>query len=403
MTGDPPAAPAQRTDAASPLADLVAHLARFAGELRRSGVAVALTDEIDAAHSLALVDIGDHQEVRLALRCSMKVPRRHWPAFDRLFFEMWRTGTGAPPRSARRDQAREAPKPPPARSGRGSSLDDLRRRLVQADAAEPRRDDGNADPGHPGWSPRAALRRKSFEQCTEDNLAEMKPLFERLVRRIATRRSRRKVPSPRGRLVDVRRSFRHSLARGGELVVLARRNRAVEKPHIVVLCDTSGSMDPYTRFFLAFVLTLKRVVPEMEVFAFNTRLTRLTPWIAARDPSTTLASLARNVGDWSGGTRIGECLAAFATQYLRSAVSGDTSVLIFSDGLDRGDTAQLEEALGAVRRRARRVVWLNPLMGYHGYRPEARGMKAALPHLDALVPAHDMASLEALLAIVERR
>lgn len=399
MTADPPPAPERRPAVASPPANLVAHLVRFAGELRRSGVAVALNDEIDAAHALSLVEVGDHREVRLALRCSMKVPHRHWPTFDRLFFEMWRTGAGAPPRSARRS---ETPEPPQARSGRGSSLDDLRRRLVRADAA-PRQEDGDPDPGRPGWSPRAALRRKSFERCSEDDLAEMERIFEQLVRRIATRRSRRNVPCPRGRLVDVRRSFRHSLARGGELVVLARRNRAVERPHLVVLCDTSGSMDPYTRFFLAFVLALKRVVPEMEVFAFNTRLTRLTPWIAAGDLGVTLDRLARKVGDWSGGTRIGECVAAFVAQYLRTTVSNDTSVLIFSDGLDRGDTDQLEVALKAVRRRARRVVWLNPLMGYSGYHPEARGMKAAMPHLDALVPAHDLASLEALLAIVERR
>ena len=400
MMGDPSAAPEERRqDDALPPADLVAHLTRFAGELRRSGVAVALTDEIDAARSLSLVEIGDHREVRLALRCSMKVPHRHWPTFDRLFFEMWRTGIGPPPpRSARA----EAPKPPQARPDRGSALDDLRRKLVQADAT-PRREDVDPDPGRPGWSPRASLRRKSFERCSEDDLAEMERLFEQLVRRIATRRSRKKVPSPRGRLVDVRRSLRRSLAWGGELVVLARRDRAVEKPHIVVLCDTSGSMDPYTRFFLAFVLALKRVVPETEVFAFNTQLTRLTPWIAAGDLGVTLDRLARKVGDWSGGTRIGECLASFVAQYLRTSVSNDTSVLIFSDGLDRGDTGRLEVALKAVRRRARRVVWLNPLMGYSGYSPEARGMKAALPYLDALAPAHDLASMEALLAIVERR
>ena len=394
MTGDAPA-----TSDPPAASDLVAHLARFGGELRRSGVAVDLKDEIDAAHSLALVDIGDHREVRLALRCSMRVPHRHWPLFDQLFFEMWRMGSGQPRVVPRRAQAPKPPQPPHRRS---NPIDALRRKLGHTEA-EPREETNDLDAGRSGWSPHVLLRRKSFERCTDEDLAELERLFEKLVRRIATRRSRRRVPHPWGGEVDVRRSFRHSIARGGELVVLARRERAVEKPHVVVLCDTSGSMDPYTRFFLAFVLALKRVVPATEVFAFDTRLTRLTPWIAPGGVDATLARFARRAGDWSDGTRIGECLACFAAQYLRSTVSSDTSVLIFSDGLDRGDTAQLETALQVVRRRARRVVWLNPLMGYSGYRPEARGMRAALPHVDALIPAHDLASMEALLAIVEHR
>jgi len=170
----------------------------------------------------------------------------------------------------------------------------------------------------------------------------------------------------------------------------------------VVLCDTSGSMDPYTRFLLTFVLSLGHVAPRTEVFAFNTSLTRLTPWITAGNVAATLRRFARNVDDWSGGTRIGECLREFADDYLRPVVAGDTSVLIFSDGLDRGDTDALEEALLMIRRRARRVIWLNPLMGDPRYRPEARGMKAALPHIDDLVPAHNLESLEALLPMLQR-
>ena len=117
--------------------------------------------------------------------------------------------------------------------------------------------------------------------------------------------------------------------------------------------------------------------------------------------AATLRRFARNVEDWSGGTRIGECLREFADDYLRQVVAGDTSVLIFSDGLDRGATGVLEEALLAIRRRARRVIWLNPLMGDPRYRPEARGMSAALPHIDNLVPAHNLESLEALLPMLE--
>ena len=257
-----------------------------------------------------------------------------------------------------------------------------------------------ADGGRPGYSPRAVLRKKSFEVCTEEELAEMEQLLSQVVRKIATRRSRRLVPSRRGRVIDIRRSFRRSLAQGGELVDLARRDRAVERPHLVVLCDTSGSMDPYARFLLTFILSLETVGRGSEVFAFNTSLTRLTPWITAGNVAATLRRFARNVEDWSGGTRIGECLRAFADDHLRQVVAADSTILIFSDGLDRGDTGTLEEAVLEIRRRARRIIWLNPLMGDPRYRPEARGMKAALPHVDHLVPAHNLESLEALVGLL---
>ena len=377
--------------------DLVAHLARFAGELRGAGVPVTPGDEIDAAAALGHVDIGDRDEVRLGLRASLKIERRAWDIFDAIFERSWRLGKS----SGQRRRPRSPRRAPRSWPGDGNPLKMLARRLEE-ERMVPAGDDPGPDGGRPGYSPRAVLRRKSFEMCTEDELADMERLLSQVVRRIATRRSRRLVPSRRGRVIDIRRSFRRSLARGGELVDLARRDRAVERPHLVVLCDTSGSMDPYSRFLLTFVLSLGNVAPRTEVFAFNTSLTRLTPWITAGNVAATLRRFARNVEDWSGGTRIGECLREFADDYLRQVVAGDTSVLIFSDGLDRGATGVLEEALLAIRRRARRVIWLNPLMGDPRYRPEARGMSAALPHIDNLVPAHNLESLEALLPMLER-
>ena len=374
---------------------MIAHLARFAGELRGAGIQVTPGDEIDAAEALGHVDIGDRGEVRLGLRTSLKIDFRAWGAFDDIFERCWRSE--GPPRPRRRSRhPRSAPR---AWRGDGNPLADLVRRLDRERGAG-RDEDPGTDGGRPGYSPRAALGRKSFEVCTEEELAEMERLLSQVARRIATRRSRRLVPSRRGRVVDIRRSLRRSLVQGGELVELARRDRAVERPHLVVLCDTSGSMDPYTRFLLTFVLALGNVARRTEIFAFNTSLTRLTPWITAGNVAATLRRFARNVEDWSGGTRIGECLGEFADRYVRRVVAADTSVLIFSDGLDRGDTDALGEALLMVRRRARRVIWLNPLMGDPRYRPEARGMKAALPHVDHLVPAHNLESLEALVGLL---
>jgi len=382
--------------------DLVTHLARFCGALREAGLAVTLGDEIDAADSLAHIDIGDRAEVRLALRTSLKVEPRAWPLFDHLFDDFWRpnggqrNGRGGRGRPRRKRQ--QAPRTWP---GQGNPLAELARTIAERGRVGPVEDtDPGPDGGRPGYSPRVLLRRKSFEQCTPDELAAMERLLAQVARKLATRPSRRLVPSPRGAAIDLRRSFRRALARDGEFLDLARRDRAVERPRIVFICDTSGSMDPYSRFALAFILSLGKVARRTEIFALNTSLTRLTPWIAAGSVAATLGRFARRVEDWSGGTRLGECLTAFADDHLRRTVAGDTSVLIFSDGLDRGDTGALATALLSIRRRARRVIWLNPLMGDPRYRPEARGMRAALPHVDHLVPAHNLESLEKLVDLL---
>ena len=385
--------------APAPEKELVAHLARFSGDLRHAGVPVGLRDEIDGAAALRFIDIGDPEEVRLALRSALKIPRRWWAAFDRLFDESWRRA--ALPRPAGDRNARRTPRRWRGDENSEVPLARIRRELDErTGSAETEAPDADGD--LLGYSPRALLRRKGFDECTPDDLRDMERLLERLARSIATRPSRRLVPSERGPVVDIRRSFRRSLAHGGELVELARRARAVELPSLVVLCDTSGSMDACSRFLLAFVFALRKVTRRTEIFAFNTSLTRLTPWLRTGDVAGTLERLARNVEDWSGGTRIGECLLAFVDQHLRHTVRGDTTMLILSDGLDRGDTESLETALLAIRRRARRIIWLNPLMGDPRYRPEAKGMQTALPHVDRLVPAHNLEALEAVLPMLER-
>ena len=154
-------------------------------------------------------------------------------------------------------------------------------------------------------------------------------------------------------------------------------------------------MSPHTRFLLVFALALKRVAPRTEIFAINTALTRLTPWVTPAKVVPTLERLAAGIPDWGGGTRIGECLADFAER--PGAVDSRTVVVILSDGLDRGDTARLRAAMRKIKARARKVIWLNPLLRDPRYRPEAQGMEAALPFVDHFAPAHDAASLERLL------
>ena len=446
---------------------LVPHLARFGRALRERGVGVGLSDEADALEALSLVDLGDRDEVRRALRAAMKIRPRDAAAFDELFARWW---SKRPPREAAETPRPEQPRfddparpPRPGRERRsGPRLAGPERGPTPATARSEVPAGSEAPTGEePGYSPEALLRRKSFEECSPADLEAMERLMARLALRLATRPSRRRLPA-RGAVrgeVDLRRSFRRALAEGGELLSLARRRRAIELPRLVVLCDTSGSMDPHTRFLLAFVLALRRMARRCELFAFNTALVRLTPWLReSREPceprsapagggspprpplgeggggsvgrsatprpreageevrlpgappavprssgweiDRVLGRLAADVPGWSGGTRIGESLAAFAEQWLDELVDGRTVVLILSDGLDRGDVGPLVGAMRAIRGRARQVLWLNPLAGDPRYEPTARAMAAAMPYVDRLAPAHNLEALERLLPLL---
>jgi uncharacterized protein len=369
---------------------LVAHLAAFGGALRTRGVPVGLSDEVDAASALTLVDLLDRDEVARALRAALKVRRHHWEIFDELFALHWRE---RPPGSPVVERTR----PATDRTVPGS-------RVRPGGRFEPSQGESSgpaSDGAAIGYSPEALLRRKPFDECSALDLVAMERLLARLSLKLATRKSRRLVPT-RGRgQVDLRRSFRRAVGTGGELLVLPRRARAVEEPRLVVLCDTSGSMDPHARFLLAFVLSLKKAARRTEVFVFNTALTRLTPWLVVGKIGLTLDRLAAGVPDWSGGTRIGESLAEFVAGHQNEIVRASTTVVILSDGLDRGDPAVLAGAMRTIRARSRQVIWLNPLLGDPRYQPLARGMQAALPFIDHLASAHNLESLERFVTLLD--
>ena len=372
-------------------------LARLGGSLRAHGIPATVRDEIDAAQALALVDRRDRDEVRTALRIALKIPREAWTVYDRLFAAFW---TGADPVAPA-----DLPPPPPPRERptppRLLSWDPVRRRLSVPDE-EAERPGGAREGTRPAASPTALLRRKAFDSAawSAQDLAEMERMLVRLANRLATCRSRRLVPvtggTPRGRL-DLRRSYRRALATGGEVMRFARRVRAIEEPRLVFLCDTSGSMDAHTRFLLMFVLALRRAARRAELFAFNTELVDLGRDVVPGKIRLTLDRLAAHVPDWSGGTRLGESLMTFATRHLPRLGGSRTIVVVLSDGLDRGDPAELGQAVRRIRARVRRLVWLNPLLGDPGYQPTARGMAAALPFIDCFAPAHNLESLERLL------
>jgi uncharacterized protein len=253
-------------------------------------------------------------------------------------------------------------------------------------------------------SERERLRHRRFDRATPEELAAISHLLQRLEVAVPHRTARRTRPGPRGEL-DLPRTLERALATDGELVGRAWRTRRRQPRRLVVLLDVSGSMAPYARALLRFGVAARRsadraAARRVEVFAFGTRLTRLSDDLAARDPDAAIVAAARRVVDWDGGTRIGASVDELVRTWGRRGVLRGSVVVVCSDGLERGDPALLAGAVARLRRHAHRLVWVNPLAGDPRYEPSQRGMAAALPHVDVLLPGHDLASLESLGAVL---
>ena len=253
------------------------------------------------------------------------------------------------------------------------------------------------------WSRTEVLRHKDLAACTADELDEAHRLMADLRVHAALRRTRRRRPDPHGRgRLDLGRSVRRALRTGGE-VLRPAATRPGERPRrLVVLLDVSGSMEPYSRALArwAHAAVAARRRGRVEAFALGTRVTRITPELSGHDPDQALARAAEAVADWSGGTRLGDGLRWFNDRWGVRGLARGAVVVILSDGWDRGDPDVLGAEMARLRRVAYRVVWVNPLKASPGYAPLARGMAAALPHVDQLVEGHSLASLEALAEMV---
>jgi uncharacterized protein with von Willebrand factor type A (vWA) domain len=285
--------------------------------------------------------------------------------------------------------------------------------LLDADADdEPGGDDGSADDEVPDpdvrtvrWSAVEVLRRRDLAACTPDELRQAYRLMADL-RIVAPRRtSRRRRPAPPGRGdLDLRRTVRRSLHTGGEVLRHPTTTTGDRPRRLVLLLDVSGSMEPYARGLARFAhaAVAGRRRGQVEVFALGTRVTRITRELSTHDPDAALRRAGDAVADWAGGTRLGDGLRRFNDRWGVRGIGRGATVVILSDGWDRGDPRALGDELARLGRVAHRIVWVNPLKGSPGYAPLAGGMAAALPYVDEFVEGHSVASLEALAEVVSR-
>jgi uncharacterized protein len=375
---DPPAP----GDAIGPLVDL-------GRRLRASGLPVGTGRIVTFCRAVGVVGTG-RDDVYWAGRASLISRPEDVERFDAAF-DGWRRAHGA-----RRLIVPIEPGPPDHATATVAT--------VQGDE-DPSPPTSDTEVGeHVGRSPTArtvasgdeVLRRKSFGDLSDDERRRVADMIRHLSVGAPFERSRRMRPAANGRALDVRRTLRRSLRTSGEPFDRALRERRVRRRPIVLVLDISGSMAPYSRALLQFAYAAMAAGRRIEVFCFGTRLTRVTGVLRTGDPDRAFTEVGRLVGDWEGGTRIGDSMKALLDGWSQRAALRGAVVVVCSDGLERGDPEVLRLQMQRLRRLAHRIVWANPLKGAPGYEPLARGMAAALPSVDNFLSGHDVQSIEEL-------
>ena len=368
-----------------------ANVVGFCRHLRRHGSGVSAVEQMDALRGLERIDLTDEDAFFWTLRTTLAKSQREQEIFDEHFRHYWYVWDNAESLSYRGEEEaqREAviidDRP---QKQRFVSISDW---LKDADSNPTDEQDAA------GYSPYEVLTERDFSSFREQDLDEVARLIHEIGRALAVRFSRRTMRSRRRGPLDLRRTMRGALRRGGEILDLAHRQRKRQRLKLVLLCDVSKSMDLYSRFLIQFIYAFQSVYRRIETFVFSTSLHRVTETLKTEELEDALDQLTTTVPDWSGGTKIGESLQGFVQDHGLSLVDHGTVVLIISDGWDTGDIEALDESMHFLKQHARSVLWLNPLMGNPGYEPTTRGMQAALPHIDLLVSAHNVASLRTLV------
>lgn len=371
----------------------------FIAHLRLNGFAVGPAETMDALAYLGAAGWPQPGSARLGLKCMLSANKANWDRFDTLFDIYW-SGRGiktmhrAGPDQPRRGETRKRPE----------LWDDLLPRQTPPDSLKPPQDGDDADDEAPGAAKGRVLAtaRDVLESTDIRNLVTTKDVEEieeharRLARALRYRLSRRRKPNPRGAMINLRRTMRRNLSKGGEPFDLVYQKRPDRPVNLVVLLDVSGSMEQYSRIFLAFLRGLMGTGLKVEAFMFHTRLVHISKALSDTDHHRAMDRLTLMAEGFGGGTKIGDCLGHFNARHAKSVLNSRSVVIIMSDGYDTGDRPALARQLARLKKRTRRLIWLNPLAGWDNYQPVARGMAEALPHIDLFRPANTLASFAAL-------
>jgi uncharacterized protein len=369
---------------------VTARLAGLVASLRAGGVRTGVGELLGAHRALAAVDPSSRADAYFALRSVLCSRREDLDPFDAAFADWF----GEHGRTS----------DPPVQIDPVARLA-IPRAAVPGASAPPEPVKLDARPVPAAWSDVELLNEKDFARYTDEERLAARRVMARLALRGPERLSRRTRPSrgrgphPHGARHDLRRTLRASLRYHGEPLERRWREPTLRRRPLVLVCDVSGSMEPYARMLLQYMQACVAARRRVEAFVFGTRLTRITHELSGRDHDRALDRARDAVMDWSGGTRIGACLAELNRVHGRRMGRGAT-VVILSDGWDRGDVAELEREIGRLARCSHRLIWLNPLKAQTGYEPLTRGMSAALPHVDDFLAGNSLASIEELTRLL---
>lgn len=362
----------------------------FVAALRQAGLRVSTQQNLDLLSALSWVEIGQPRQFFYVARATLVSRRDDLQLFELLFRRFFRSP----------DDPAAPPKPRPAPTApRHDPNPEKRFDIVTYMAFKARQGDQEIEVAERSgsYSSHEVLQSKDFSDMSAEELDRVRRLMQQLRWRVSQRTTRRRIPYRRGPFLDQRRTLQQALRCGSLPAQLPRLRRKIKQRPIVLLADISGSMEKYSRLVLLFFYSLCQTLGQVEAFAFATRLTYLTPQLRLRNVDRALDDAAREVVDWSGGTRIGDCLQTFHQRWSRRVLRRGALVIVVSDGWERGDSDHLAKQMRYLNHRCHRLIWLNPLAGRERYQPLVEGMAAALPWIDDFRPIHNLQSLEQLV------
>ncbi len=382
--------------------DLPAVVGAFSQRLHDAGMPVTPSQTQQYARSLVLTKPVSRRRLYWTTRAIFVTGFIQLPTFERVFREVF--GTTAKEDSDVDDEVELEPAPPKDETENDEAEDEDEDLPDSGEGGTDMKagegsgdDDEDADEQEIpilSASEEEELSEKHFSALAAHELAALYRLMVRLDLATPVRRTRRRQRGRHGEHMDMRRTLRNSLKTGGDPIKLARRRRRVQKRRLVLLCDISGSMEPYARAYLQFLHCARASGPDHEAFVFATRLTRLTKQLAGRNPNRAIRRATESVEDWSSGTRIGDALKAFNDRYGRRGMARGSVIVILSDGWERGDPEMVAREMERLSRLAYRIVWVNPRVSAPGFQPKAGGLVAALPFCNALVSGHNLNALD---------
>lgn len=366
----------------------------FARALKQLGIKVSLSQVLDASRSADLVDIGERSDFRAMLRANLISQKEDFPVFDMVFDCFWREQSyERVPMETMEIQGTPTESDAPEGGDEEGGLEEA---TSEAIANENLQLENLDEFAIPTYSPQELMNRKDFSEMGVEESRAIARAIMLIATKIATQISRRKKIGRKGNAVDPRWTMRRSMKYGGEVIELVHRKKRIKKTRVVLLCDVSGSMDCYSRFLIQFMYGLQNELWGVETFVFSTSLSRITHLIRTKDIVNALEKISGSILGWSGGTNIGRSLHTFNRNFAPSMVTHRTVVVIISDGWDRGDVSLLEREMQDLKRRAKKIIWLNPLLASENYEPLCKGMQAALPYLDLFLSVHNVNSLVSL-------